>query len=300
MGQSQGPRQSGTDSGILEGRCPIGQQQVRVKNSMTRPEHLPDFLTPPLHEVVLGVQFSPPRGYQQILAGEVWGLYRAEYPTVEERPALEPMFETFGLPSSPTKLKIFQGPTHDRFWFVKKGGEELIQFQSDRLLHNWRRIGDGTNEYPRFEKMAERFEGELVKLEQYVASLSKDSLHITQCEITYVNRITAQPAEPLVADDWLRPLSFQRSEKTERFSLTFGEVIRDDSARPQGRLIVETASGTTDDGTPMIGLNITVRGAPKEATIRSAKDFLVLGRELIVTRFAELTTDSAHKRWGRV
>lgn len=73
---------------------PIYEQMT---DTLPRPDHLPDFRTPPLNEVVVGVQFAPARGYQQILAGEVWELYRAQFPTVEEMPPIPPAFETFGL-----------------------------------------------------------------------------------------------------------------------------------------------------------------------------------------------------------
>src|SRR4051794_13517866 len=73
---------------------------ARLAAIVTRPETLPDFCTPPLNEVVVGVQFTPARGYQQIRAGEVWALFRSIFPKVEEFPALPPMFETFGLPQA--------------------------------------------------------------------------------------------------------------------------------------------------------------------------------------------------------
>lgn len=40
---------------------------------MNRPKNLLEYDNPPVNEVVLGVQFSTPDGYQQIYSGEVWG-----------------------------------------------------------------------------------------------------------------------------------------------------------------------------------------------------------------------------------
>ncbi|MDE2074857.1 MAG: TIGR04255 family protein, partial [Alphaproteobacteria bacterium] len=138
-----------------------------------RPSHLPDYKAPPLNEVVLGVQFNQPVGYQQIRAGEVWSLYKSNYPVVEEQPPLAPSFEMFG--GRPTNVLQFQfatGATHDRFWFLSESRDELIQFQADRLLHNWRKVGDGTNPYPRFERMIDKFRAELRTLETYLATLA--------------------------------------------------------------------------------------------------------------------------------
>ena len=44
---------------------------------LRRPDNLPDFGTPPLVEVVLGVQFATPAGYREVFAREVWALGEA-------------------------------------------------------------------------------------------------------------------------------------------------------------------------------------------------------------------------------
>ena len=73
---------------------------------MARPEHLPDFESPPLDELVLGVQFSPLPGYSAVFAKDVWGLFRQQFPRVEEKPALDPVFETFGGTSPPPGMQL--------------------------------------------------------------------------------------------------------------------------------------------------------------------------------------------------
>lgn len=264
-----------------------------------RPDHLPDFRSPPLNEVVLGVQFNPPHGYQQIYAGAVWNLYRKEFPNVEEQPPLPPTFETFGLPSKGMQLGLTTGATHDRFWFLRPDGDELIQFQQDRILHNWRKVSEGTNVYPRFEVMMERFRGELDLLEEYMNGLTAQTLLINQCEIAYVNHIASSDDQAPRASDWLRFVTFGDKEPDD-FSLGFREVIHDADGNPQGRLICEASLGIRADRRRVIVLTLTVRGAPKENTIKSALDYLIKARELIVCRFAELTTEEAHLKWDRI
>lgn len=268
-------------------------------NAATRPEHLPDFLNPPLNEVVLGVQFNPPKEYQQILAGEVRNLFRAEYPQVQEQPPLAPAFETFGLPSKAGQLKFITGASHDRFWFLRPDGDELIQFQQDRLLHNWRKVGNAMNEYPRFELMFERFRGELKQLQGYLTALSQQPLTINQCEISYINHIAAEAGEALRVSDWLRFMTFGARDPDD-FSVAFREIINDEEKKPQGRLTCEASTAAKADGQQIIAVNLTVRGAPKGPDIDSALQFIAKGRELIVNRFAKLTTEEAHKKWGRV
>lgn len=273
-----------------------------MTNTLVRPEHLPDFKAPPLNEVVIGMQFSMPQGYQQIRAGEVWNLFREGYPIVQELPALPPTFETFGLPyqhSQTPQISFLTSGTHDRFWFLRPDGAELIQFQQDRLLHNWRKIGDGTNDYPRFESMMAEFEAELTQLQNYMASLAPQKLSINQCEISYVNHIKFNRGECQGFSDWLRFVNFT-GECPDDFNFSFREVIRDEAGKPLGRFLTEAALGILPDGQEIIVLSLTVKGAPLDADIDSGLKFLTLGRDVIVQKFAELTTDQAHQKWERV
>lgn len=270
-------------------------------SQVQRPEHLPDFDRPPLNEVVVGVQFAPAKGYGQVRAWEVWQLFRDDYPLVEEREALPPSFETFGPPNAGVivgGLNFVTGALHDRFWFLRESGDELLQFQQDRLLHNWRRVGDRSNEYPRFERMAERFANELKRLEEYFTSLSPQLLNINQCEISYVNNIEGESGASPRPIDWLRYASFQGQEP-ENFTVAFREVIKGNDLRPVGRFTCECSSGISPLGKPILVLALTVRGTPNSGSREAALDFIQLGRNLIVQKFAELTTATAHAAWGR-
>lgn len=273
-----------------------------MSETLARPRHLPDFKSPPLNEVVLGVQFATPQGYQQIFAGEVWGLFKDRYPQVQEQPALPPAFETFGLPtpfSQMPQLRMMTGGMHDRFWFLRPDGDELIQFQQDRLLHNWRKVGDGSNDYPRYEVMISEFRRELEKLQNYMSSLSPQALSINQCEINYINHLKFDRVSGDSYSDTLRFLNFPKG-RPDDFSMNFREVLKADDGRPIGRLYVEAALAYSLGGSEMILFSLTVKGAPINTDIASSVDFLNYGRKVIVQMFAELTTDQAHQKWGRV
>ena len=265
---------------------------------MQRPPHLPDFRSPPLDEVVLGVQFAPVPGYLSIHAGEVWDLFRGEFPLVQEQPPIAPAFETFGLPQ-PGKIsfEFMSAPPHSRFWFLSKDKEELIQFQSDRLLHNWRKIGNKTNEYPRFESIIIKFEQEILTLENYFKKFNSSKLNINQCEISYVNKINISKNPD--AEYWLRFVNFSDLAMDD-FSIVFRRAIVGSDGKPRGRLICEASSGGDAKGEKVISLSLTARGAPETPDLRSALDFVKQGRETVVTTFASITTDSAHRIWGRI
>jgi uncharacterized protein (TIGR04255 family) len=272
-----------------------------MSETLERPAHLPDFLRPPLDEVVLGVQFAPARGYQQIRAGEVWDLYRADFPIVEERPPLPPTFETFGIPSSPPtlNLSVVVGPMHSRFWFVSSDRTQLIQFQQDRLLHNWKKTGDKTNAYPRFERIIIAFNDELARLEAYFGEVEPQNLVCNQVEISYINKWSLGPASDTArASEWLRFVNFDGSEPDD-FSVVFRRTLYGSNEAPIGRLICETSTFGDAAGGRSGLLTFTVRGPPARATLAEAIEFLKLGREVIVEEFTSRTTDSAHEKWGR-
>jgi len=268
-----------------------------------RPSNLPEFAAPPLHEVALSVQFSAPTAYLQINAGEVWRLFRDEYPRVEEYPPLPPAFETFGpniLGFASNQVAFVGGPLHDRYWFLREQGDELVQFQQDRLVHNWRKLEDGSNAYPRFDSMIEKFQSELEKLEEFFSSLAPQSLVINQCEAIYINHFQLDAGSDFKLSDWLRFVKFEKKEP-QNFSFAFRETLSDaESGQPRARLTCEVSEGLKQGNQRVVVMSLTVRGAPRAPDRASAINFLKEAREVIVTRFTEFTTDTAHKKWGRI
>jgi uncharacterized protein (TIGR04255 family) len=277
---------------------------VTQASAQARPEHLPDFKSPPLAEVILGVQFSVPHGFQMIRAWEVWNLFREDYPVLQEHPPLPPSFETFGLPFQQApmpQIRFFDGALHPRFWFLRPDGDQLIQFQSDRLMHNWRKVGDGANTYPRYESMVSEFENELTRLQTYMASLSDQTktLSINQCEINYINHIEINKENGDRFSDWLNFFSLDE-KNADDFLMGFRQVIRDEDGKPQGRFFGEATLGYFPDGKEKIVFSLAVKGAPQENTLASALSFLARGRDVIVHKFTELTTTKAHQYWERI
>jgi uncharacterized protein (TIGR04255 family) len=275
---------------------------MSTKTSLARPEHLPDFRSPPLNEVVIGLQFSVPQGYSQIHAGEVRALFKNDYPGIQEQPALQPTFETFAGGFQHVfrpPINFFNGCSHDRFWFLSKDESELIQFQQDRLLHNWRKIGDKENDYPRFECMISKFATELDKFEEYLAKLASQKLTINQCEISYINHIPFNRIAGERFSDWLRFTSFPEDDPDD-LNMAFRKVMRSEDGSPLGRFYGECNTGLLPDGKEIIILTLTVKGAPQGTDISSGIDFLRLGRDEIVTQFANLTTEDAHGKWERI
>lgn len=269
------------------------------QKSVKRPDNLPDYSNPPLSEVVLGVQFQQPVGYQQIYAHQIWQLYKGDFPAIQELAPLQPSFETFGV-SSFTVMPSFgfvSGAMHNRFWFVNKDSDELIQFQNDRLLHNWRKVANVDKPYPRFELMRSKLTEELNVLQNYINTLYPQSLNINQCEISYINDLYLD--ENSSFGSWFK-FADLTNKSIEDFNFTFRELVKNEKDQPVGRLIVEALTAINAEGKRFVRFTLTVRGAPEANTIDSAIKFLTEGRSVIVNKFTELTSHDVHKLWGRL
>ncbi|MGK9042772.1 TIGR04255 family protein [Rhizobium sp. SA279] len=263
---------------------------------MNSDRRVADFSSPPLDEVVLGVQFTPLNAYSTVNAGDVWRLFSSEFPIVSEQVRLQPQFEVFGgIPQG--ELQINFGPDlRNRLWFIAEDDSHLLQFQDDRLLINWRRRTSGMA-YPHHEKMSALFKEYLLRLETYVRSDFKGQLEINQAEVSYINIIPSTDLNKI--GEFLKIFNLDIVE-VESISTVFTEVIASETKQPVGRLIHEFQTVWSMDGkNKAIRWTLTFRGKPPKDNIDSAIEFISFGRELIVNRFCAITTDKAHEIWGR-
>jgi uncharacterized protein (TIGR04255 family) len=271
---------------------------------LVRPDHLPDFTNPPIVEVALSIQFAPPSGYREVFAREVWAIFENAFPDVEEMPPIQPSFEVFGGPEMPgvkINFGILSGPMRNRYWFLTPDKTELIQFQQDRFIHNWRKVINKNNEYPRFEAVIEKFSDEARSLDSYFLDKGWGPITPTQCEITYVNQMSLldENGQERPRSFYFRSVDLSNGGDINDFSISIRKTIPSDSGTQIGRLYIESSTTVDGEGKPIIGLNLTARGAPVEPTLDKAIAFLFVARELIVTSFAKFTSDEAHALWDR-
>jgi uncharacterized protein (TIGR04255 family) len=274
--------------------------------SARRPVDLPDFLKPPLVETVLSLQFKPLEKLTVAHVGLLWQRFRQEFPHVEERPPLPPMFEKFGPPSTPEpEVSITEKPPLPRVWFLNEDRTQLIQVQADRFIHNWRKTF-GITPYPRYEPIRDKFRAEVDILEQFLNEEGLGSLDINQCEVAYVNQIEPSGVWDRhgelhrVLKYWVLPSDHLFLPEPESVGVRLRFVILGQDNKPIGRLHagVEPA-WRQQDNLRIIVLNITARGVPVGVGVDGAFDFFDLGREWIVKGFADLTSREMHRAWER-
>ena len=264
----------------------------------TRPAHLPDFRKPPLDEVVLGVQFEAIPEYTSVFANDIWNLFRSTHPVVSEHQMLFPNFESFGGGNPQPSLQFQMGPAPigSRQWFSTREGNDLIQFQADRFVVNWRKHTK-SQDYPRFEGISEAFENNLRTLNEYVSNQFCAPLAVNQSEVAYINIIQV---DDFADAGWFK-LWDNGEISIENLNIHFDEVVTDENGKPFARLKHHIQSVFSTDGNhKAFRLSLTFIGKPKSSDIEGAMDFVREGRERIVTRFGVITTDEAQKTWGRI
>lgn len=277
-----------------------------------RPVDLPEFDNPPVTEVVLSVQFSELRGYRTVHAGLLWErCFRESYPNFSEHPPLDPVFETFGprdVGRPSVKLLQVPGPPLPRLWFLNNVGSELVQVQSDRFIHNWRKIGQGA-EYPRYEAISVKFFDELKKIEDFFGQEKIGEVEVNQCEVTYVNYITLEDVDirnmperalrllSAVSNDDSDPGAVVPSFEDARIFARY--VMQGEDGSQIGRLTVTAQPALLENETPVLRLDLTARGAPTTPDSVSVSKFFDLGRQTIVRAFTALTTAEMHALWKR-
>lgn len=260
---------------------------------------LPDFQNPPVEEVVLGIQFEPPSAYTSVFVGQIWDMYRAEFPKVMEVPRLEPQFEIFGGNAAPgIHFNFGPPPLRGRLWFLSEDESHLVQIQEDRFFLNWRKRPNGITEqpYPRYEQIAASFRKSVNLLDQFFLKAFGNGLQITQAEAAYINLVPEKTSA-----DIGKTFSFLQAGNLnlEGYVTNLVEIIEDVAGKPVARAYYELQRFAGQDGSKFARFNLTVRGKPAGAAIEDSFKFIDFARENIVAKFCDLTTPEAHEIWGR-
>ncbi len=276
-----------------------------------RPASLPDFERPPLDEMVLSIQFAD-LPLKNVHAGLLWPRLRDQYPNVQEQAPVPPVFETYGAlraaTSNAAEIRLLAPDAMIRYWFIAPDECQLLQFQQDRIIHNWRsrRTEDA---YPRYEPLRERFESEIVIIQDFLRENNLGEIKCNQCEVSYLNAIGSlnDGQDPNLEIDKIFTVWCERfggdgylahSERS-RFSASF--LLREGpSTDPWGRLHVMVSPGIRKiDSAPVVRLHITARGKPHDESVGAALEWLDRGRVAVVRSFVSITTETMHKVWGR-
>lgn len=205
------------------------------------------------------------------------------------------------------RFEITSATPIPRLWFVNEDQTQLIQFQPDRFIYNWRKVGSTSGaDYPRYEAIRARFTEQYLRLKSFLSSQDLGDLAPNQCEVTYVNDIHSQENEDLVPSlgevirFWRDPPPLGALSPLEDARLLFRSPLQATDGSFLGRLTVAAEPAGRHDKARVVRLSLTTRGVPMQDTDEGILQFFDLGRDRIVRAFTEMTTEQMHARWGRL
>jgi uncharacterized protein (TIGR04255 family) len=253
------------------------------------------FDRPPVQEVVIGAYFEPLENLRSYHYGEFARLWRGEFPTVQDQPAL-PSPDLLGWDTAP--IQFLEPDALPRCWFINEEGDLLIQLQRDRLIQNWRKRGD---DYPHYSDLRPRFEEAWRDFQTLADELGIGPVQIVKGEVSYINPIPL--AGPLAASPTLatllRPLQGASGEflpfpATSTLRL---EYPMESEGLSVGTLTVQANPARGPQGEVFM-LSLTGRGVLMGEGLEGLHRFHDLAHEWIVEAFWELTTPEMREYWG--
>ncbi|MEI7712525.1 MAG: TIGR04255 family protein [Rhodospirillales bacterium] len=272
---------------------------------MTETVNLPKFDRPPVIEVVHGVRFRR-LNFDITHPAHFHDLIKDRYPRVQMVPALPPEPEFFGMPQLPTlRFGIPLQVELPRAWFISEDDTRLIQLQSDRLLFNWR-AGSGSGIYPRFEIISAEFQKILDIFVDFAATTGIGPVEAELCEMVYINQMGRwSHGSKMRPDDWLRgwssDIGSDWGEPMEDFSSVARFALKHPDGQAYGRITVSASTIVVPPSLDRaLQLEIMVRGTPTSADSSGIEGFHQIAHDRIVRCFSAMTTDNAHREWGKV
>lgn len=183
-------------------------------------------------------------------------------------------------------------------WLTTEDERRLVQLQDDLLIANWRRRGD--EGYPRFEGIVDEFTAVQKTWLSVLDTAKLEAPVPTVFEVTYINWVDDMP----VADFFAPAAALSSpdvSAATESFGYRANYPIEVDGRRT-GRFSVECGSAVRQigDADPQPGTGMVLSAKIRADESQTTESIFNIGRCAIVRAFADLTTQEAHERWGRV
>lgn len=272
---------------------------IMAKDKNTTP--LPDFETPPVHEVVFSVQFKAIEEFQAPHVGILWEkLGKDKYPKHKQTNFLAHMLEEeSGTEQTLGVLPVGNIPPLPRVFFISSDEHELIQVQTDRFVRNWKKVKP-EDLYPRYKTLLPEFEKTLESFEGFISDeFEGKTLDIDQYELTYLNHIYIDENE--LSQIKLSKYFSVFSENEHGSFLPFPEGAACEMVyklpNVWGRLHATLSQGHDLEGKGLFVLNMTARGINEPQDMKS---WLEVAHEWIVRGFADITSKQVQQEiWRR-
>jgi uncharacterized protein (TIGR04255 family) len=286
----------------------LGDRSMKVRKSPKnmQKDDLPSFGKPPVIETVIGVQFDPIPNLTSAHFGWYWRDFLGKtWVRTQDAMALPDQIETFGeqtrrFPFPSLSATLLPSDRSPRIQFINENDDRVTQIQNTRFIYNWRKREAA---YPRFKDLYPEFTAGLSRFREFLRSASLGDATFNQWEVTYINHIEKGETWK-TPEDWhkvlpglLPPSVKSPGVRLERES---GELVFE-IVPERGRLYVQIGSGRSPEGgNELLALQLTARGPvnPNDSAL-NLESGIALGHRVIVETFADVSSESAQKFWGR-
>ena len=267
---------------------------TKASNSTSAP-FSPHFVTPPVVETALSVQFTGLPEWTAVHPGLYYELIRDKYPHVRYEAPIPPIVETFPLAPKAPSFQFTTQPELGRVLFTAADGSSLLQLQQNRLVYNWKQANN-SDRYPKFQANSEKFLEELSRFDSFCNAQDLGKAIPTYCEVLYVNHIFPKPGESIESlfNAVFTGVSIEPSTlDLETISYNRSYEI----GKQKGRLYAEVGVVIEAISDPFLVFKLTSRMRHDEGsvsdTLRDAHDWLNKS-------FLELTREECRQhRWGQ-
>jgi uncharacterized protein (TIGR04255 family) len=253
------------------------------------------FDRPPVLEVACGIAFALPKPLKTAHIGLYWSRVADQFPRCEDAQPIAMVVEGPDAPDSTGYDIQFEAvtlPPLRRVWLLNEPGTHLLQIQEDRFLFNWKRTEQEVT-YPSYVTVIAGFREQWASFQEFLVAEGVGAAVPRQLEMTYFNMLSG----PKVLRDYARDVTPERF-LGEPDAVNWRSVF----SLPEGcgRLHVNAATARhAVSGSKGIRLEITARGLPRDTSESSCGAWFDLAHEWITRGFADVTTEDAHKEWGR-
>jgi len=258
-----------------------------MSHNKSKKNGLPSYKSPPVIEVVCGINFNNIKDFKAVHFGLFWQKIRGDFPKCQHASPL-------GFPPKPPDLDVdleFPFPL-PRLWFINEKENGLIQLQNNRFLYNWRKILPEES-YPRYQMVINPFRTNLDIFKTFLEEESLGSINPIECELTYVNHIlkgegweSAVDIHGVLSDlDWRSDVErFLPEPRNLGWKATF--ALPEDS----GRLYVQLEQKIRQlDKKPLFILQLIARGLGADKSEDAIWNWFDLAHKWIVCGFTDLT-----------
>lgn len=257
-----------------------------------------DFESPPLNEVICGLNFRKLERFTAPYLGLLWQDFMAQYPKCEVHPPLVQDPEL----APGVKWEISSIPPFPRVWFVSEDSTRLIQVQQDLIIHNWRQV-EPSAIYPRYKTVKDEFDCAVRKFNKFITAHDLGYIEPRYYELSYVNLIAEGEGyeSPGTLGELLPDFAWRQSENRflpDPSSMNYQTVFELPDGNGKLRVSIQDAFRKSDEKR-LIRILIVARGMPQSKSVATPEEWFELAHEWVVNTFVDLTGETIQARYWR-